>query len=157
MKWTPSTSWSVLPLFFHCHWHFEARNNHTKNRLIEHLNDQKIKFVHIHETWSHLYLTLPKYKLVRNCVNSAIFLSVMEMNLPVVVDQSLGGGFSYYPACRQRCIQCCHYSILIYYRPNFGARPGQAILGSPQWVRQESLKRHCYMEATGLRCNHRLC
>ena len=56
----------------------------------------------------------------------------MEMDLPVVVDQSLGGGFSYYPACRQRCIQCCHYSILIYYRPNFGARPGQAILGSPK-------------------------
>jgi len=79
-----------------------------------------------------LYLTLPKYKLVRNCFNSAIFLSVVEMNLPVVVDQSLEGETSYYPACPQRCIQRCHYSILIYYRPNFGARPGQAIIGSPK-------------------------
>jgi len=40
----------------------------------------------------------------------AIFFPMKEVNLPVVVDQSLEGGFSYYPACPQRCIQRCHYS-----------------------------------------------
>ena len=59
---------------------------------------------------SHLYLILPKYKLVRNWFNRAIFFSVIEMNLPVVVDQSLEGETSYDPACPQRCIQRCHYS-----------------------------------------------
>ena len=49
-------------------------------------------------------------KLVRNCLNSAIFLSAIEMNLPVGADRSLEGEFSYYPACPQRCIQRCHYS-----------------------------------------------
>ena len=83
---------------------------------------------------------------MRNCFNNVIFLSVIEMNLPVVVDQSQEGGFSYYPACRQRCIQCSHYSSLIYYRRNFGARSGQAILGS------QKLVSHCFMKY-----NHTLC
>ena len=64
----------------------------------------------IYDTWSHLYLILHKYKVVRNCFKSPIFLSVIEINLPVVADRSLEGGFSYYPACPQRCVQRCHYS-----------------------------------------------
>ena len=91
---------------------FREGENHTSvSRFVTSIVSLRMQpSMLIYDTWSHLYLILHKYKVVRNCFKSPIFLSGIEINLPVAVDRSLEGGFSYYPACPQRCIQRCHYS-----------------------------------------------
>ena len=68
-----------------------------------------------------------------------------------------GGGFSYYPACPQRCIQRCHYSILIRLSTKLWCPAGASYTRIPRMSQTRVFKQALLYGGKGLKCNHRLC